>query len=477
MFLIPQNVLEKLKCGECKELITSFPIYSKKNSENFCGKCKVNKEQRKNLFRNYLFEEIAQHLLIPCKYEDEGCKMTLRYGKKFEEHIENCEFGNKIMLNCPSLPSGKCGWKGSLDKLPDHYKDLHKDFFVAHPYVLKAYQNWIINDMKHLRKSSNKKFLMEAHGFLFLLSFKVCFQSDTLWVCVSFLGEPKLAPHFQAFVELGDQRNSIYIINVLHSSSVFDEKCALKLALHKNFKIIINLNAVKCLKCGTNFEKLPPNLKEYCCTNFEFASCAKTDTKKVFRRCINSERGCPSVDSIENALKHSVYLCKHDRSKICYECGKNIFKLNTNLFEHLKSHYSLCFKDTVVIEKSEIIMQESNAHWEVNNGSFLLTWGTALHEIVFDLFFERQEVVFFLHLISDFPAEIEEKLLIQFTFINKLTGERFSKLLERRRIDEAKRLPLEDMVHGWFIELAINTLLNRAVYKIHLSLLNALEFK
>jgi hypothetical protein len=92
-------------------------------------------------------EKVADSILFPCKYANDGCPVNLQYQHK-PEHEEACEHGYK----CP-CPGASCKWHGSLDQVLHHLLQKHKTIttlqgedivFLATDITLNGAIDWVM---------------------------------------------------------------------------------------------------------------------------------------------------------------------------------------------------------------------------------------------------------------------------------------------------------------------------------------------
>lgn len=433
MYSLPQNIIPELKCSQCKEIL-SPPVYTKKNSENVCGKCTP--ATQKNMVRNILFEDFAKLFLFPCKYEEQGCKDKLKW-EELLKHETNCPTVIKNLMACPSLPSGKCQWKGTPTQLLTHFKSEHPALNVNHPYVIKD-DSWVMSEMKKLSKMCCRNFIIAAHGFIFLIKFKICFQTDTMWISVEFIGEPKLSVHFEYNVELLSNKpteNVINVLQVLPNNDLFDEKCAFKSMFRKNIKIFISRNKVKCTNCNTVFETISSN--QFCCETFNFIRFESTKPERIIHRCPFYEIGCGYMDSESNMIKHMSLLCKYNFVGICPDC-KCINPLGSCMFDHFKTHCKQTFTtnifEDIFVENIDTV---NNAVWINERGTFVCKWGAITRYIVYDSPVSLQNInqlAFFFDGISNIPEDENQNLVINITFKDIHSRKVIKKKLKKRNL-------------------------------------------
>lgn len=461
MFSVPQTLISKLKCSQCQEIISCPPVYTKKNLENICGRCTPSKTQKKTIVRNKLFEDLAELFLFPCKYAEQGCDIKFKWGETLE-HETNCPSIMENAITCPTLPVGSCKWKGLSTRLMEHFKAEHKESVVKHPYNTNYHDNWIITDLKQLVKTSSRIFIMSAHGFIFLIRFKVCFQSDSIYITVTLLGEASqnLAVHFECNVELlykDVAKNFIYVSQVLPNTTTFDENCVVKTELHKNITISITRNNVKCTNCNKIFTRILHDEQKFCCDEINFVRCEKTETKRTVQRCYFHEYGCDYTDIPSNVSKHVILLCKYACVAPCYICKFKNQNAGISMFDHIKTHCQTTFSKTFDIILREDLCETTQVVWETDRGTFFCTWGTYIEETIFGLFpcvFRETEIIFFCRMVNNLPEKENEKLVINLTFVDKHTAQTIREKFIKRNINDLRKSSKNEFVCDW--ELKFN---------------------
>lgn len=124
-FCIPPEVLETLKCSQCKNYLSTFPIYMMDSDQSICGRCPV--VQCDKLIRDEAYENIAQYIIFPCSYAKNGCEQKLN-PLDLKGHEVNCEYRQ---FECPSKHYTKCKWEGSSKELEEHFKANHSDLLIV----------------------------------------------------------------------------------------------------------------------------------------------------------------------------------------------------------------------------------------------------------------------------------------------------------------------------------------------------------
>lgn len=150
---LPEEVLNKMTCQSCKNLLSLYPVNIKKDGSGaLCGRCKPAEEDQ--YLRDESYELLAQFLLFPCIYKDNGCTKSL-VPTLLEGHEPCCEYRK---YGCPTSLYTKCKWEGPKNVLFQHFEEKHP--------------NLIINEQRFeidFTNSMEEKLLMSVNDEIFLV--------------------------------------------------------------------------------------------------------------------------------------------------------------------------------------------------------------------------------------------------------------------------------------------------------------------
>ncbi|KAF2895791.1 hypothetical protein ILUMI_10393 [Ignelater luminosus] len=142
-----ENLLNELRCTQCKKLLSVLPIYYCSATGHVCGRCSSSLNwmiANGTLERALAYEAVAKYLVFPCSNMENGCKAELRW-LQVEEHERTC---NLNAFPCPfnmSLDEStmQCDWKGSMIKLPTHLITNHTSNIQTLPisFVMNIEEN------------------------------------------------------------------------------------------------------------------------------------------------------------------------------------------------------------------------------------------------------------------------------------------------------------------------------------------------
>nr|XP_015838988.1 PREDICTED: uncharacterized protein LOC100141711 [Tribolium castaneum] len=121
--LITEETLSKLKCDDCKNHLSHFPIYVSNDKKNICGRCSKTQE---NLTRNEVYEGLAQFIQFPCQYKNKGCG-EIFFPKDIPTHEERCVFR---IIECPTKHFTSCDWTGALPTVLVHCQNKHNELIL-----------------------------------------------------------------------------------------------------------------------------------------------------------------------------------------------------------------------------------------------------------------------------------------------------------------------------------------------------------
>lgn len=114
-----------MTCLNCKNFLSFYPIYVKKDGTGaICGRCKPTEEDK--YLRDEAYEALAQFLLFPCTYKDNGCQKSL-VPNLIEEHEPCCEYRK---YGCPTSTYTKCEWEGPKKALFKHFGEVHPNLII-----------------------------------------------------------------------------------------------------------------------------------------------------------------------------------------------------------------------------------------------------------------------------------------------------------------------------------------------------------
>lgn len=150
------ELVRNFKCSSCSKYLTVPPITLDSNGGNYCGReqC-VSDGNRRNLYRNTLYEMAAKTFQFPCSHD--GCVRKIRFNDK---HEESCEYRR---VDCPAnhvSQTKACYWTGYYGKeMMQHFKDNHSDVTIKTPMLISKIR---IGEMRFLTFFNNSIFLIRT---------------------------------------------------------------------------------------------------------------------------------------------------------------------------------------------------------------------------------------------------------------------------------------------------------------------------
>lgn len=175
-----------MKCSICKNIISFGPVWSNGENENICGRCEKNKNG--NFIRNKIYEEIALNVIFPCKNEKFGCSVK---GKSefIKNHEAHCQL---LSLICPAIK--ECAWEGHLNEIKNHFKEMHPDLIVEHPF----------EQLPDIRDNFERNLYFTFKDFHFTIHQKYIYLQSKLLYSVVILDSPEVADMFRYTLKLYD---------------------------------------------------------------------------------------------------------------------------------------------------------------------------------------------------------------------------------------------------------------------------------
>ncbi|KAJ3657632.1 hypothetical protein Zmor_009419 [Zophobas morio] len=115
--------VEKLKCANCGNFLSYFPIHTTLKSQNICGRCPTPSE---TVIRNQLYELLSLQIQFPCRYAGQGCPAN-KFPAEIPQHELQCTFKE---LKCPTQDFTDCNTKVCYRNLITHCQVKHRDLFL-----------------------------------------------------------------------------------------------------------------------------------------------------------------------------------------------------------------------------------------------------------------------------------------------------------------------------------------------------------
>ncbi|KAK9881062.1 hypothetical protein WA026_014407 [Henosepilachna vigintioctopunctata] len=151
----PEDILNKLKCNKCENVLSVLPVYSLPSGKNICGRC-VDIDTEGTF--NQLYETVLQFLAFPCMNQQFGC-MEIICGQKMFAHESKCAYRR---INCPIFKKTSCDWIGEIDSLLEHFESNHTQNLLTEPtFEINFIHNY---EEISLLPYAESLFLVKQHG-------------------------------------------------------------------------------------------------------------------------------------------------------------------------------------------------------------------------------------------------------------------------------------------------------------------------
>ncbi|UJR36360.1 hypothetical protein I4U23_029086 [Adineta vaga] len=148
-----QDLVNLFECPVCFDYALP-PILQCQSGHIVCSQCRQKLSSCPTCrgplgnIRNLGMEKVADTILFPCKYQTNGCLISLMHKHKLE-HEDGCDFRPYM---CP-CPGASCKWQGSLENVMQHLWLAHKSIttlqgedivFLATDITLPGAVDWVM---------------------------------------------------------------------------------------------------------------------------------------------------------------------------------------------------------------------------------------------------------------------------------------------------------------------------------------------
>ncbi|CAF0782429.1 unnamed protein product [Adineta ricciae] len=148
-----QDLVNLFECPVCFDYALP-PILQCQSGHIVCSQCRQKLSSCPTCrgplgnIRNLGMEKVADTILFPCKYQTNGCLLSLMHKHKLE-HEDGCDFRPYM---CP-CPGASCKWQGSLENVMQHLWLAHKSIttlqgedivFLATDITLPGAVDWVM---------------------------------------------------------------------------------------------------------------------------------------------------------------------------------------------------------------------------------------------------------------------------------------------------------------------------------------------
>lgn len=97
---IPKSILNKLRCSRCEGYLSIAPVMVTTAGAQICGKCFkiLPTDERRRYVREIGLEAVAEMLIYPCRYHQQGCKFQILFNNG-EDHERECPHRHSLYEN------------------------------------------------------------------------------------------------------------------------------------------------------------------------------------------------------------------------------------------------------------------------------------------------------------------------------------------------------------------------------------------
>ena len=211
---LEKNLLTRLECPVCLEYMRP-PIPLCANGHKICGICRPKvsgcptcRGQFVNT-RNLALEDVARHVMYPCKYRSYGCTEVFEHDK-IVGHQATCLYSQQV---CPvaKLAFGTCSWTGC-------YKDIKVHLQENHSEVCCEYVEDDVKFMYNLTDGMKLFCFILAYNEIFVPVFQE--KDNVFYAVVLYVGAAEKAAKYKYRVEFvnEDDTEGVTVMHLTRSS-------------------------------------------------------------------------------------------------------------------------------------------------------------------------------------------------------------------------------------------------------------------
>ncbi|KAK5641901.1 hypothetical protein RI129_010448 [Pyrocoelia pectoralis] len=105
--IIPDEVLEYLRCTNCACYLSCAPIYVCRDGTSICYRCTSQLPQPDDEFiRDFSFEIFVDIMIFPCIYRYRGCTELFKFGDQMMNHELDCPYGKPYQREPSPIKEG-----------------------------------------------------------------------------------------------------------------------------------------------------------------------------------------------------------------------------------------------------------------------------------------------------------------------------------------------------------------------------------
>ncbi|XP_066150685.1 uncharacterized protein [Euwallacea fornicatus] len=424
LFFVQQSTLEKLKCSQCHNLLSVFPVYRNPKGDAICGRCPTDV----TFTRDQLYEHAVELQKFPCINRRYGCLEAL-LPCHMSIHEEKCRY--KLHL-CPTRVYNNCHWEGKLEDLVNHFEKHHPAF--------------ILNDCRFevdFVNNHSEQYLMSFAEELYIVIREAKSTDKTFSVQVKYLGfnldvdnynyeltleSPKKIYKFVLEEKVGFQLilQEKTVQEKLHNPTTIIASLAIK----QNSKLPIQSQDEECIEDEYETENLKDVECPVCMYHLVPPIYQCETGHSICKDCKETQEDCPTCHAsfnrtqnftLERVIMNMIYPCKHFGCRFKTE-ARNIKKHEatclfgpftcplqdfeqcsvqvplSKLFEHIKSkHYeNLLELDTLSIPFDLALVDD------IEEG-YILQYGLLLFKLSFVYKVEEKKFKWAVHFVG--PAD------------------------------------------------------------------------
>ncbi|XP_067127696.1 E3 ubiquitin-protein ligase Siah1-like [Centruroides vittatus] len=195
------------QCPVCYEYIRP-PVYQCSTGHVVCAECRTRVQRcptcrgwmRDN--RNFLLDQVAEMLALPCKFRDNGCQEILALRDR-RKHERRCAFRT---CACPSLSSG-CHWEGTHHQVIPHVVDKHPR--VIHLNNHTVYMALLGLDLPQRLAWTTRTTCYRHHFIIQIIKTETEDDFYLLHLLVRLVGHRDEATHFKGRIEVNGRGKTL----------------------------------------------------------------------------------------------------------------------------------------------------------------------------------------------------------------------------------------------------------------------------
>ncbi|XP_066248708.1 uncharacterized protein [Euwallacea similis] len=423
LFFVQQSTLEKLRCIQCRNVLSVFPVYRNPKGDAICGRCPTDS----TFTRDQLYEYAVEFQNFPCINRKYGCLENL-LPSYMPVHEKKCKYKMHV---CPTRIYNNCLWEGNLEYLVKHFEKEHPTF--------------ILNDCRFevdFVNNHSEQYLMPFSEDLYVVTREAKSAEETFSVQVKYLGSNPDVDHYNYELTLqSPNRVDQFTLKEKIGAQLILQGRIVEEKLNNPITIIASIAIKQDSKSPTHSQEEyieeeyeTENLKEVecpVCMYYLVPPIYQCETgHSICKDCKETQKNCPTCHAsfnrtqnftLEKLILNMTYPCRHFGCKYKTQ-ARNIKKHEatclfgpftcplkdfehcsakfplSKLFEHIKSeHYeSLLEFDTLSIPF------DSSLKDNIEEG-YILRYGLLLFKLSFVYKSEEKKFQWAVHFVG--PAE------------------------------------------------------------------------